>query len=173
MGILEGHRYREHPMEPQAILELHNAYISILGTSAIVRVRFKRRIPYRCCDIWAHHGWGCGKPHSTLNKLYDAMAHFEGIDIFLMAHHTKKPAVKIPKLYMDNAGRLRDRQISLCGTGGYYLGHKQNSRSTAGNARGSYAEKGGMAPVTLGAPLIKIRPRRHKGYDDLDLNVEI
>ena len=175
LGLLEGHHFYEYADGTTSDTFITQQLRSrFLGTSAIVRIKFQDGTHIITCDIWCHHGWGSGKaPHSPLNKLYDAMAHFEGIDVFLMGHHTKKCGVKIPKLYMDRAGRLRDRQIVLAGTGGFYLGHKQNSRSIAGNARGSYAEKAGMSPVTLGSPLIRIRPRRHKDYDNLDLNVEI
>lgn len=178
LGLLEGHHFYEFKDGTTSDTLIAQAMdTNFLGTCAIVRLKFPRKGKnqhYISADVWAHHGWGSGKyPHSTLNKLYDAANWFDGIDVFLMGHHTKKNAVKIPKIFMDNAGRMRERNIVLAGTGGFLSGYVEGAKSEAGNPRGLYVEQHGLGPAYLGSPLIKIRPVHGADYDRIDLNVEI
>lgn len=177
LGLHHGHHYFEHEdgtTSDTRICERLGA--PFLGTAAFTRLQFVRtKSPAITCTVWSTHGCGGGlMPQSPLNKLYHVMHSFEA-DIYLIGHQTKKPVVKMPRLYVGKDGRIHTRTVVLAGTGGFSLGYEQGSRHYAGHrAEGSYVEKGMMSPVSLGSILIKIRPvRDDKHGNRVDINVEV
>ena len=177
LGILEGHHYFEFDDGTTSDTVIaQRLTTTFLGTCAFVRMSFvrKNRTSMKC-TIWAHHGAGNGlTPHSPLTRLYHVMHMFDA-DIYLMGHQTKRPVVKVPRLYMAEKPpyRIIARNKVLAGTGGYMEGYNEGSR-VSGRAQGSYVEKALLAPSSLGSVLLKIRPV-HDGNsgDRIDINVEI
>lgn len=181
LGLHHGHHYFEFDdgttSDTRIAKALHTSY---LGTCAFTRLRFKAKTNHRSvtCTLWSHHGNGNGvMPHSALNKLYHIMHSFEA-DIYLIGHQTKKPVVKMPRIYMGEnlPYRLVNKNKVLAGTGGFTKGYEQGSKHYSGAyVEGSYVEKAMMAPVSLGGIVLKIRPVYATGDqpDRVDINVEV
>lgn len=186
LGILHGHHYFQFEdgttSDTRIAQRLRAPY---LGSCAFVRLKFRATTPSGKrgrslnCTLWAHHGTGSGiMPHAPLNKLYHVMNSFEA-DVYLIGHQTKKPVVKMPRIYMTDRPpyRLKAHTKVLCGTGGFTRGYEQGSVDLSGLPAGSYVEKGMMSPVALGSPLLKIRPvfggSKDGRFDRLDINVEV
>jgi hypothetical protein len=167
LGLLQGHHYYKFEDGQHSDQIIANALQApFLSTCAFVRLHFKRPQHGSIhCDIWCHHGEGSGiMPHSPLNRLYHIMNYFDA-DIYCIGHQTKKPAVKMPRLYLNQAGKIMTKNKVLVGTGGFSEGYVQGSTN--------YIEQKMLSPVYLGSPLIKIRPVHMTDTDRIDLNVEI
>ena len=91
-----------------------------------------------------------------------------------MGHTTRKAAVTVPRMYVEN-GKIRDKKKLLVGVGGFTKGYEFGSANLGGRPEGSYVEQALYAPASLGGVLIKVRPvfgnRRHP--DRVDLAVEL
>ena len=181
LGIHHGHHYFEFEDGTTSDTRIAKALKApFLGSCAFTRLKFKPKTNHRSvtCTIWSHHGSGNGiAPHAPLNKLYHVMQSFEA-DIFLLGHMTKKPVVKMPRIYMgDNPPyRLVNKNKVLAGTGGFTKGYEQGSKHYSGAyAEGSYVEKGMMVPVSLGGIVLKIRPvySSNGQPDRVDIAVEV
>ena len=127
--------------------------------------------------IWAHHGQGSGQTAAAaLTKLEHAAKRFFA-DIYLMGHYHTKPAVPVPWIDfdVDAKGRVRfnSRNRYLVATGGFLKGYEEGTKNAMGLPTGSYIEKAMLAPVTLGGPVIYIRPRERSGRPSVDINVSI
>lgn len=172
LGILQGHHFFQHEDGSTSDTRIaHSLGAPFLGTCGVVILKF----PAQRCLIWCHHGAGGGiSPMSPINKLLPVMNAFEA-DIYLIGHHTKKPVLKMPKLYVSEAEpyELFVKNKVLAGTGGFTLGYAQGSRNLAGNPEGGYVERGMLTPTALGSILVKIRPAHEDGMDRLDINVEV
>ena len=178
LGLHHGHHYFEHEDGTTSDTRIANRLgCAFLGTAAFTRLLFNRNQPRAACScvIWSTHGAGGGiMPQSPLNKLYHIMHSFDA-DIYLIGHQTKKPVVKMPRLYVNDRGQIRTKTVVLAGTGGFSLGYEQGSRHYAGHRpEGSYVEKAMMSPVALGSILLKIRPVRDDIHGNrIDISVEV
>lgn len=136
---------------------------------AVVRVNFRRSTEKHSVTLWAWHGAGYGagygqKAAYPSYKLENIANYWEGIDVFLMGHFTKKSHASFDRPYpMFNGGRgrtqpyLKHRTIHLIGTGGWSKGYIEGSPDRP--ARATYVEKRGLSPVALGAPVVRVRPK--------------
>ncbi|MCG3772211.1 MAG: hypothetical protein JW384_03417 [Nitrosomonadaceae bacterium] len=182
LGLLEGHHYFDYEDGTTTDTRIAKALgAPFLGTCAFVRLSFKHPggESSAACTIWCHHGSGNGVvAHSPLNKLYHVMHTFEA-DIYIIGHQTKKPAVKVPRLYMTSRPpySIASKDKILAGTGGYSLGYEWQSKTPNGaKAEGSYVEKGMMTPVSLGGITIRIKPtmKGKKAHNaGLEMSVEL
>ena len=169
LGLLEGHHYHQYSdgtTSDQQLCRMLEA--PFLGTSAFVRLHFTfstSKTGRGDVKIWAHHGVGSGqRAGSPLNKLELLPAYWDA-DIFLMGHHHKKvatPLDRISAMYpnMDSKSPplLIHKTVLLVGTGGFLKGYVAD-RKVGATPRGSYVEMKMLPPVSLGGPLIRIRPR--------------
>jgi len=180
LGLVEGHHFFEFEDGTTSDTRIAQGLkTAFLGTCAFVRLRFKGdgHAGQLACTMWVHHGAGGGlTPHSPLARLLHVMHYFDA-DIYLIGHQTKKPAVKVPYLYMSSKPpyQLIAKHKILAGTGGFSEGYMQGSQSVSGRPQGGYVEQRMLSPVALGAVLLKIRPvygDETRG-DRLDINVEI
>jgi len=183
LGLLEGHHYYEFEDGTTSdTIIAQRLGCAFLGSCAFVRLVFKRngrggkRGPSLKCTLWAHHGAGNGlTPWSPLNRLYHIMHTFDA-DVYLIGHQTKKPAVKVPRIYMSDVPpyRLIAKNKILAGTGGFSTGYTQGSRHYSGaRPQGGYVEQRMLTPVATGGVVVKARPVHTAHYDRIDLNVEI
>lgn len=165
LGILEGHHYYEFADGSTSDTRIAKALEApFLGTCAFVRLTFKKGMKQtrRAYTLWCHHGAGGGVlPHSPLNRLYHIMHSFEA-DCYLIGHQTKKPAVKVPCLYMARVAPylIRWREKILAGTGGFFEGYEHRSRDIGGRPRGGYVERAMLSPVSIGGITLRLRPKR-------------
>ena len=179
LGLLEGHHYWEFEDGTTTDTKLAEFLKAPhLGSSALVEVKFEARGKHGSPKfvIYGTHGSGAGGAAGMLNKLRRLATTFSQADVLLMGHYHIKPADKIHDLYVDfgpKKARLKHRNRIIAGTGGWLKGYMLNSRR--GNTpRGSYVEQGTMPPVTLGAPILRARPRYdHDGYSDVDLEISL
>ena len=181
LGLHHGHHYFEFDDGTTSDTRIAKALgTSYLGTCGFTRLKFKPKTNHRAvtCTIWSHHGTGNGiMPHSPLNKLYHIMDSFEA-DVYLIGHQTKKPVVKMPRIYMGEnyPYKLINKNKVLAGTGGFTKGYELNSKHHSGAyVHGSYVEQGMMTPVSLGGIVLKIRPVYSSGNqpDRVDISVEV
>ena len=169
IGLLSGHHLWEFDSDTDGrnsdimLARLLDApYLGFGG--AVCRIRFLNngRRNHRDVWIWAHHGCGGGqKSYSPLTKLETVASSYEGIDIFLMGHHTKKAHVPMqkmsPVIKWDGTMQFSHRDVHLVGTGGWSKGYMESTVKRVEEP--SYVEKRLMNPVALGAPIIHIRPK--------------
>jgi hypothetical protein len=136
--------------------ELLNA--PYLSEMAIVKLRWPNEqtgAPRHGVNILAFHGAGSSTfPWGPLNKLYRIAPNFN-VDILLQGHHTKVAKANFD--FIDpvddevNGDRLDHRTRHMIGTGGWGRGYIEG--------RPTYVSAGVFPPVTLGQPIIHIRPR--------------
>lgn len=178
LGIHEGHHYWEFEEDNTTtdtrLAEFLRA--PFLGTCAITQLRFKgahRNSPP--CQIWSHHGAGSGATMaSPMNKLEKMMSRFPTVDIFLLAHYTRKVGYPVDALVpvFGKRPHLKAKRRILACTGGFYKGYTVGS-TRKGRASGGYVESSMMAPTNLGGVIIKIRPVHTEFEDRLDMNIEL
>lgn len=172
LGMLSGHhvweymanRYKnEYGNSDEKLADLLDApYLGFGGTT--YRLTFSDgKTNTRDLWLWAHHGCGAGqKAYSPLTKLENLSGFYEGIDLFVMGHQTKRPHVPVPKMYPvaakngTDAGKFRHRDVHLAGSGGWSKGYLESTVKAMRDP--SYVELGLMNPVALGAPVVHIRP---------------
>lgn len=162
IGLVSGHHYfalKDGRTTDTYLAEQLGAHFLGYDT-AVIRLMFKDKSNRQSIDIWLAHGRGWGQaPMSPLTVL-DRVSHYVDADVYVMGHQTKKcfaSADRMVPLFPTVKGgkpRLGHRTMHLVGAGGWTRGYK-----TDGNPRGTYVENAIMRPVTLGAPLIHIRPR--------------
>jgi len=94
-----------------------------------------------------------------------------------MGHQHAKPATQIP--YVLTTVDADDNPIQheidryLVGTGGFLKGYELGTKDPLGHPSGSYIEKAMLSPVTLGGPMLYIRPRFSKGMPDPSIRVSV
>lgn len=192
LGMVHGHhwyQFRAGDTSDTRLCEMLGA--KFLGTCAYVRLVFHARgkLHERGTEcypitIFVHHGTGGGgKVHGPLLKLENFAPYWDA-DIFIMGHATKVCAAPITRVVARWAGPgapdLVERKIHLVGAGGFFKGYAQGAKQ--GNVpMGSYVEQKMLAPVSLGAPIIRIAPhirwttrerRRHRAWSP-DVSVEV
>lgn len=178
LGVHEGHHFWEFEADGSTtdtrLAEFLRA--PFLGTCAITQIKFKgahRKSPP--CQIWSHHGTGSGATMAApMNKLEKMMSRFPTVDIFLLAHYTRKVGYPVDALVpvFGKYPRLKAKRRILACTGGFYKGYIVGSKRK-GRAMGGYVEQGMMPPTNLGGVIIKIRPVHTKFEDRLDMNIEL
>lgn len=167
LGLLEGHHWT-HLLTGETTDQYlcQKLQAPFLGTSAYVGLMFQTDNGTRSVTIWAHHGAGGGqKVHAPVLKLENMATNWDA-DIMLVAHMTKRATGVLQRCYPVWGGRkptIRYRTMHLVGCGGWLKGYQE--QSTQGQTpRGGYVEQKMLAPVALGAPFVRIRPRmRHPG----------
>lgn len=156
IGMLEGHHFWQYKAGDTSDMRLCTLLgTQHLGTEAGLEIVSPREGSFK---VWAHHGFGAGSEGALLNKLKLQAADWEGVRVFLMGHMTKLASTVIPKLTFTIAPSgptLQEVRVILAGTGGWSKG-KIVSRRDGRVPRGNYVEQGGMRPVSLGAPILKL-----------------
>lgn len=161
LGMVEGHHYAHlvtgETTDQYLCAKLHAPF---LGTSAYVGLSFDTPVGNRTVTLWVHHGEGGGQSCAApVNKLEGLANAWEGVDVMLVGHMSKKASASIQRQYPVWGGRKptsRDREVHLVGVGGWLKGWQPGSRQ--GNTpRGNYVEKRMLKPVAIGSPFIRIR----------------
>lgn len=156
VGLHEGHHFWVHKdgttTDTRLALRLGCPH---LGTEAIVEWHWGAQT----FQTWSHHGWGGGEEPALLGRLKKTASDWIGVRAFFMGHATKMAHTIVPQLQAtfaeDGTGDLGERRVHLVGTGGWSKGKVAGSRDGQ-VPRGGYVERGGLRPVSLGAPLIYV-----------------
>ncbi len=175
-GLIEGHHFKNlvtGATSDQMLCARLRA--KFLGTCALLKFVFtigNHKLPFY---LWAHHGVGNGQTgYYPLMRLEKVSAEWEGVHVFAMGH-TCKQAIelknKIDHQWPKGKFTLRHRKVYLVGTGGFSRSYVEGSRQGK-VPRGHYSEKGMMAPVALGAPIIHVTPKMVHGCLSLAYTVE-
>lgn len=184
-GLLSGHHYWEFPDGTNTDSRLAQFLeTNYLGTCAYLHLRYGNTSNGRArtvCKIWAHHGEGGGQTvSSAINKLMQRVVPYWEANLYLMGHYHTKDAKPIPWVYSntghDGEAVLRGTTRYMVITGGFLSGYTTGSKGTAGLPESTYVEKKLLAPQTLGAPVIFIRPHRmgeNNNFVSIDINVSI
>jgi len=165
LGFLEGHHWLptlDGLTTDMKIAEAMGA--PFLGSCAFVRLAFKpppesASRHRQTCDIWCHHGAGGGVLASApLNRLERVVRAFDA-DIYFIGHHHKQVAARLQQLYMTRKRpyELGHRDQIIACTGGYMRGYLLDNK-VGRVPRGSYVEKGMMAPSALGGIRVSVTP---------------
>ena len=176
LGFLEGHHTYEFDDGSTSDTRIAAALGgSFLGTCGILRLNFRDEENKRSlhAHVWAHHGEGSGATAaSPFNKL-EKVSGFIDADVLMMGHFHRAGSILINKLHVAGSKRprLRHRTVALVATGSFLRGYTQGS-TTAGRPKGSYVEKGMMAPTALGNVVVTLTPRHREGEDLLDISCE-
>jgi hypothetical protein len=162
LAMLEGHHFWELKTggtTDTKLCEMLDAPFA--GKSCIAQLRFSGPSRGGTYNIWATHGEGGASESSLLLRIKRQSQYWEGINLFLWGHATKKLAVPIPRIrpnFTAKIPRLEHRDAMLVGTGGWMKGFVEGHQHK-GRAAGTYVEEKMMDPVSLGAPLITVIPR--------------
>lgn len=167
LGMLHGHHFaslKTGETTDQRLCQMLDT--RFLGTSAYIRLQFTGGHGRANVVIWAHHGCGGGmKAAAPLNKLENLAPHWEA-DIFLLGHMTKRATAPIerviPRWHGQNAPDLVHKEVHLAGCGGFSKGYVVGARQGR-VPMGGYVEQRMLNPTSLGAPIIRITPKRR--YD--------
>lgn len=178
LGLVSGHHF--WPYEDGSTTDTRLAeYLGCpyLGDTGYVYCRMEPLYQHHRAPtfkVWAWHGQGGGATiASPMNKLEKKIADFEA-DVYLMGHYHRALAVKKPRLDIIGGDRgstpevvHRDRMLVV--TGSFMRGYLQGSLAE-GRAGGSYVEKAGLPPASLGNIVVMCRPRLAGGYVDVDFD---
>ncbi len=179
VGLVEGHHFKNLSTGATSDMMLcEKLRARFLGTAALVKFNFKwdssagTGVPF---TIWAHHGLGNGQSgYYPLTRLEKVSAQWEGINVFLIGH-TCKQAIELQNQIAPSwpKGKLKlvHRKVYLVGTGGFSRSYVEGAKQGR-VPRGHYSEKGMMAPVPLGSPIIHVVPRILEGNPWLEYTVE-
>lgn len=173
LGLLEGHHFhqlKDGTTTDMRLCEMLKA--PFLGTSVSGLLEFPNPRANKGPGelwIWAHHGAGSGETLAApLTKLDNLSKRWEGYDIFLMGHQSKKIGGSVDHvLPLRTRGRLHliHRTRILACTGSFMRGY-QEGRKDGLVPRGNYVEQKMLPPTQLGAPIIYIEPRWHRIIED-------
>lgn len=165
-GLQEGHHY--WPFEDGTTTDTRMADFlgcRFLGTQSIVTCRLPAEGQHKT-PIWKFSAWhGEGGGGATLNGAFNKLertASTREVDAAFMGHFHQAGARKTARLISmggERGGepRLRHKDILLAVTGSFMRSYLQGSKRN-GRAGGSYAEKAGMSPASLGLVAALIRP---------------
>jgi hypothetical protein len=176
-GLVEGHHFKNLSTGATSDMMLcEKLRAKFLGTCGLVKFDFKTNggnvVPFQ---IWAHHGLGNGQAgYYPLSRLEKVSAQWNGIHAFLMGHTCKQAMETQNQIYPTwpkGKLKLEHRKVYLVGTGGFSRSYVEGAKQGR-VPRGHYSEKGMMAPVPLGSPIIHVVPRISAGYGWLEYTVE-
>lgn len=129
---------------------------------AVVHLVWSNKTEQHSINIWARHGMGYGKKAAVVSyKLEDIANYWEGIDVYLMGHFTKKSHASFDRPYpvfANGKAWLDHKTIHLVGTGGWSKGYVEAIEPKKNII--TYVERAGLSPVALGAPILNVRPTR-------------
>lgn len=180
IGLLSGHHYADFEDGTNADSRLCQ-YLEApyLGTSAMIHLRFKLRgASSVTCKIWLHHGEGSGQSVAApINKVMQRAVPYWFAHLYLMGHYHSKSTQPIPWIDTEVGPNgdvvMKGMTRYIVSTGGWLAGYAANAKDAYGLPHGNYVEKAMLAPHTLGAPIIFIRPRENGGKKRIDINVSV
>lgn len=129
--------------------------------------------------VWLHHGAGGGVTvGASLNKVASNVVPYFFANVYLMAHHHKKAATAVPWIQWEFGpkGKLRSTATTryIVATGSFLKAYETGSRGANLLPEGGYVEQRMLAPASLGAPVISLRPvHAHSGYSRIDVGVQL
>lgn len=180
LGLLRGHHYWSFADGTTSDTRLANALnAKFLGDCAAVLLRYrfgsKGHASYATAKIWCHHGVGGGQTSAApLNRLEHVIKVFQA-DAYLMAHHHKIGATKVPFIDYEIIGRDRIRFTTknrvLAAVGSFLKGYELGSTDPAGNPAGGYVEKRMLTPTALGSTMLLVRPTFKNGYVSVEVDI--
>src|SRR5574341_286203 len=181
LGLLSGHHLWEFPDGTNTDSRLAQFLeTNYLGSSTIIHLRFQYRNKNKSavCKIWAHHGEGSGQTvTAAINKVMQRAVPYWFANLYLVGHYHSKSTQPIPWIDTQTTpeGLVQMKSITryIVATGSWLGGYATGTKGATGLAEGNYVEKGMLAPHTLGAPIIFIRPRQSGGRLRIDLNVSV
>ena len=162
LGMVQGHHH--HPCkvaelkDGTAVHEDSDVYLAKklnapwLDEMGVIKLMFPGGGVVR---VLALHGSGYSVyPWGPLNRLHRLQGF--RVDVMLMGHQTKMAKSTADALeFPPDRDDVEDVPVKMVGTGGWMKGYV--------NGRRTYVSQAGLSPVTLGQPVIHIRPERYAG----------
>jgi len=181
IGLLSGHHIAEFEDGTNGDSRLAQFLkTKYLGSSTMLHLRFRGGNLNRgvTCKIWAHHGEGSGQSITApINKVMQRAVPYWFANLYLIGHYHSKATQPIPWIESTTGPggevKLKGTTRYIVSTGGWLAGYAENSKGAFGLPEGNYIEKAMLAPHTLGAPVIFIRPKRTSSEVRIDLNVSV
>lgn len=142
-----------------------------LGTAGFLRIRVAgMKTPLR---VWMFHGKKTSGTNPTgLTLEFERLkARFEA-DLYLMGHAHANYAYRTDRLFAYREGKnfgIGHRDVVCAVTGSFLNGWSYGSRDSHGYPEGGYVEKGGLAPLPTGAPIINVTPTVKHGTELYEL----
>jgi len=132
---------------------LHAPYGDELGV-VVLKWRTGKKIHGEVVVVVVHGDGYSVFPWGPLNKLFRLAPGMQA-DVMIMGHHTKKGHVPYDTLVFEtpegSADHITNKTVHLVAAGGWMKGYVLGRRT--------YVSKALLNPVTLGQPIIHIRPR--------------
>ncbi len=184
LGWASGHHY--WPFEDGSTTDTRLAQFletRYMGDSAAMtilhfkNVRDAKHTDHGYAKIWYHHGVGGGKAVASPLTVLEPIVRTFDADVYLIGHHHKKVATKVPRLGVRVTANDRiewdARNLIMASTGGFLKGYEMGTHDEGGLPSGSYVEKRMLPPVSLGGIMLYIRPRVIHGRVTIDLDVSL
>jgi len=172
LGIVHGdHTHTFEDGQPVDALISQMLGAKYLGTSGFLLIQPKGMTqPFR---VWAFHGKRTSgtNPTGLTPEFERQKARFEA-DLFLMGHAHLNYAYRTDVLfsYEESEGfGIGHRDVVGVATGSFLNGWAYGSHNANGWPEGGYVEKGGMAPLPTGAPIIQVTPMIKHGREIYEL----
>lgn len=177
LGLIKGHHFHVFGQGDTTVSRLAK-YLKCpdLGDCASVTIEQKDANGKICRTImWLHHGNGSGVLSGSALNWLEVKARGFFAHMYLAGHRHTKPVVPIPFItaHWRNGPKFDSINRYLVACGGWLKGYEMNTKDPMGNPTGSYVEKAGMSPITLGGPVIFLRPRFRNGVAAPDINVSV
>lgn len=153
IGVLEGNHemgYRRRKQQPITRMIADALGAPALGYTCLFTLRFVAGKFRRDLSVMASHGSGAAAtPGGKMNRLIRTMQSVDA-GLVLMAHVHDAIQYRRASLYQSGDGIVERVQLGVV-TGTYLATYAQGFSG--------YGERAGYMPVTLGHPVIEIRPR--------------
>ena len=169
VGLIEGNHYYEFQDGTTSTQRMcRNLKCRYLGVSAFIRLGFRRSTSWTSIAVWAHHGKGASRlMGGSLNRV-EQMAEAADADIYMMGHDHKAVTGKTCKLQLvshHSKLRLTHRTQLMIRTGSFLNGYV--------DGKNSYVADAALKPTNLGAPQIRIVPKRRAVDGVEDVHIEM
>jgi len=152
IGLHEGHHFvtfRDGTTTDQHLAAALGT--TFLGTCAYTRIKVTKKDSEEARGIitlWSHHGEGSRKYPAS--KLVEMVAPFwPNVDIFLMGHMHKADYQRMPRLDIQGQ-KVINKDVLAVVTGSWLKSYVIDESN--------YVEKKMLAPRSLGAPYIRVKP---------------
>lgn len=172
LGMVRGdHFHRFEDGQPSDHLLSRKLKAPYLGTAGIMLIKVgKFKTPLR---VWVFHGKRTSGTNPTgLTLEFQRQAARFDADVFLMGHAHANYTLRNDRLfaYRENGHYgIGHKDVLYAATGSFLNGWSYGSRDAFGYAEGGYVEKGGMAPLPTGAPVIHVTPTVKHGVEVFEL----
>lgn len=132
----------------------HNLGVPYVGISGFLRLSFKRLESISKLDLYCHHGYFGGRTKGGKIKRVTEMANIFEADVYAMGHVHEIDHTTTVRLFVDKAGKVKEKVRHFLVTGGFIRGYVENT--------GTYIERAMYPPTRIGSLALRFWPENRK-----------